>query len=156
DTDAAGGSTRVESCARAGRTRAVTHATSAKAGTAPALRAEPMVRRALVSGCEAITSQLGFAALREALHEVVERLPRIGHASRPLLAESELVQRRRSAIPLRPARADARVLDERAVELRLREEALSRSILGVIGQVGVRVAAQVLAVAAERERVTAL
>src|SRR5262249_4943073 len=105
---------------------------------------------------DAVTRQLGFSALRESLDQVLERRLGLGLAPEPLLAQSHLVAGRGRTLAGRPALADLRVLDQSAVELRLREEAFPGPILGVVGKVGVRVSLEVIAIARERHGVAAL
>src|SRR5437867_936837 len=132
-------------------------ATSARAETSTlALSTSVSPGDASTPGTDPVACQLGLPALREALHQVLERLLRVGTMAEPLLAQAELVERGGRPVPRGPALVHAGVLDPRAVELRLGEEALPRPVLRVVREVGVGEAAQELAVAHERQRVAPL
>src|SRR5262245_44365982 len=133
------------------------HAESARATViALALRKGASPGRVSEFDADTVTRELGLSALGESLHQVLERLLGLGLPAQALLAQSDLVERRRRAVAVRPLRSDLVVLDERAVEPGLGEEALAGPVLGIIGQVGVRVAAQVSAIARERHGVSPL
>src|SRR5262245_61181216 len=113
-------------CARA----AAPHRESARAtAIALALRFSASPGRVSEFDADTVTRELGLSALRESLHQVLERLLRFVLATQPFLAEADLVERRGCAVAARPARADLLVLDERAVEPGLGEEALAGPVL---------------------------
>src|SRR5512143_1087798 len=101
----AGGAPAAPVNARSARANRFVLALTGAAGRAPcsALRPDP------------IAGELRLAALRETLHQLLERPPGLRRVAQPLLAESLLVERRRGAVARAPTHADTHVLHQRAV-----------------------------------------
>src|SRR4029078_5552067 len=113
-------------------------ATSAIAATSPAAST-------LLRGAQTLTRQPRFPGIGIALDEILERLLGLRRLLESLIAQRQLVEGRRHLVTLGKRSLHLRVLGFRAVEHRLREVALTHSILRVVGQIAGRIALHVVA-----------
>src|SRR5262249_32558069 len=125
--------------------------TASRAMPASAPRASALARRA-----QAITGQLGLPGERVPLDEVVERLLGLPGLLLLLLAQRQLVQGGRDAIPGRVVGSDQGVLRGGAVEHGLGVEALPDTVLRVVGEVAGGETLHEVSESAQRHRVPSL
>src|SRR5436309_6421722 len=116
-----------------GRWAAAVESGPAAGAARSTLAAKPLARTlAPPRRAQSLTRQLGFTGEREALDEILEGLLGLGGLAQLLLAQRQLVERRRNLVPLGEGGLHLRVLHGRAVELGLREQTLSDAVLGVV------------------------